>query len=326
MKRVAIVGMGFMGRVHFDVYTKKLKENVEVAALCDSNRNALDIEGSEAVEKFTDYNEMLERGGFDFVDVCLPTHLHAPVTVTAMKRGYHVFCEKPLAGNFADMEVIVETTEQTGMLFGVGQCLRYWPAYVEVKKLIEGGSLGKVRYAEFARFSQPPVWTSNKWVFDGKKSGNAALDLHIHDVDMILYMFGKPKSVFSKGVFENDKSISHIVTTYNYGDKVIQATGGWICTKSFGFNMRAFFILERGSIELDFSKEKTVTVYPEGKEMYPLELAKEDGYYYELKTFVEAVEKKDPSRIVMPKEAAESVKLCLREIESAKEGKELDVL
>ncbi len=323
MTKVAIVGMGFMGRMHLDVYLKKLNDRVRVVALCDSNEAAMEIEGADGIDRFTDYGRMLESGGFDFVDVCLPTHLHAPVTTAAMEKGYHVFCEKPLAGNIEDVNSIVEISDKTGMFFGVGQCLRYWPAYVEVKRLIDGNSLGRVRYAEFARFSQPPVWTSNGWVFDGKKSGNAALDLHIHDVDMILYLFGKPKSVFSSGVFERDGSISHIATTYNYSDKVIQATGGWICTKSFGFNMRAFFILERGSIELDFSKKNVVTVYPETGEAYPLSLPEDDGYYYELKYFVEALEKGDVSLIVTPKEAAKSVILCLKEIESANRGEEL---
>ncbi len=325
MVKVAIVGMGFMGKMHFDVYTKKLGDQVKVMALCDSNREALDFEGTEGIEKFKDYTEMLEVGDFDFIDICLPTHLHASTSVEAMRRGYDVFCEKPLAGTEEDLDAIIKTWKQTGRLFGVGQCLRYWPAYVEVKNLIDGGSLGKVKYAEFSRFSEPPVWTSNKWVFDGKISGNAALDLHVHDVDMVLYLFGKPRSVFSRGIFEKDGSISHITTAYDYSDKVVQTTGGWICTKSFGFNMKAFIILEGGSVELDFSKKDIVMVYPEKGEAYPVNLADGDGYYYELKSFVEAIEKRDPSKLVSPEDAAGSVRLCFREIESANKRRELAV-
>ncbi len=325
MVRVAIVGMGFMGKMHFNVYTEKLGNKVRVSALCDTNGEALHIEGTKDIEKFTDYNEMLKSGGFDFVDICLPTHLHAQTSVMAMEGGYDVFCEKPLAGTLDDADLIIKAAERTGRLFGVGQCLRYWPAYVAVKKLIDSDSLGRVRYAEFARFSQPPVWTSEGWVFDGKKSGNAALDLHIHDVDMVLHLFGKPEGVFSRGVFERDGSISHISTVYDYEDMVVQATGGWICAKSFGFNMRAFFVMEEATVELDFSKQDVVKVFPEGKEAYPVELEDGDGYYYELKAFVEAVEKRDNSEIVTPKEAAESVKLCLREIESAKRRERLSL-
>lgn len=339
MVKVALVGVGFMGKMHLGVYLDKL-DNAEVTAICDINEDALNIKSLKAggnieteeanidlskVRKYTNYKEMLKQGGFDFVDICLPTYLHADAAVEAFEAGYHVFCEKPLAISVKEAKRVVEKAKESGRLFSVGQCLRYWPAYTEIKRLIDGGKYGKVKYAEFARFSMTPTWTWNNWILEGKRSGNAALDLHIHDVDMILFLFGKPESVRSRGVEEKDGSISHITTLYRYNDKVVTSTGGWICSKSFGFNMRALYILKRATVELDFSKDPVVMVYPDEGEKYPLPLAEGDGYYYELRDFVNGVEKGSFSGAVTPESALESVKISFAEIESAKENREIAV-
>jgi predicted dehydrogenase len=199
MIKVAIAGLGFMGKMHLGVYLNLA--NAEVAALCDATADSLDIKSLDSggnietasrkvnldsVKKYVDYDEMLRKGGFDVVDVCLPTYLHTEYVLKALDAGYHVFCEKPMAGSIEETVKILKKIEETKKLFGVGQCLRYWPAYAEIKKIVDEMKYGKVRYAEFARFSMRPDWSWKSWLTDSKRSGNAALDLHIHDVDMIL--------------------------------------------------------------------------------------------------------------------------------------------
>lgn len=339
MVKVALAGLGFMGKMHLGIYLNKLK-GVEVTALCDVNSGALNIKSLDAggnietdgaeidlsgIRKYPDYKEMLKDGGFDFVDICLPTYLHADAAVDAMDTGFHVFCEKPMAISVKEAERIVDKVHETGKLFSVGQCLRYWPAYTEIKRLIDSGKYGKVRYAEFARFSMTPAWTWDNWILDGRLSGNAALDLHIHDVDMILFLFGKPEGLKSNGIAEKDGSISHITTLYQYRDKVVTSSGGWICSGSFGFNMRAMYILEKATVELDFSRNPVVMVYPGEGEKYPLPLAEGDGYYYELRNFAENVAAGSFSGTVTPESALESVRVCFAEIDSAKRNKEIRI-
>jgi predicted dehydrogenase len=110
---------------------------------------------------------------------------------------------------------------------------------------------------------------------------------------------------------------------YDYPDWVVSSTGGWLCSKTFGFNMRALFALEKATIELDFSKQPVVMVYPQDSDKYALPLPEGDGYYYELQDFIAGVERGKLSGIVTPESAADSVKLCLAEIRSAKEHREI---
>jgi len=335
MKKIALVGVGFMGKTHLGIWSGLAGARVE--ALCDVRPEALELRNPQAegniktaaaavdlsaVRRFTDFDSMLQEGGFDIVDICLPTYLHAEHSVKALEKGFHVFCEKPLALTAGEADGIVQAVRRTGRLMSVGQCLRYWPAYAEIKRLLDSGKYGRVRAAEFARFSNPPTWGWDGWLMDSRRSGNAALDMHVHDVDMVLFLFGPPGSVRSVGDSEKDGGLSHITTVYSYPDKAVSSTGGWTCSKSFGFNMRAHLVLEKATVELDFRKSPTVMVFPDDGEAYALPLAEGDGYFYELRAFLAGVEAGKLETTVTVETAAQSVKLCLEEIRSAREGKE----
>ncbi|TVR68018.1 MAG: gfo/Idh/MocA family oxidoreductase, partial [Spirochaetaceae bacterium] len=127
MVRIAVTGLGFMGKTHIGIYQQL--ESAEVVALCDDNADSLDIKSLDAggnikasggevdfssVAKYSDFGQMLKAGGFDAVDLCIPTHKHAEYAVQALEAGYHVFCEKPLARSMEDASKITEAARRTG--------------------------------------------------------------------------------------------------------------------------------------------------------------------------------------------------------------------
>ena len=338
MVRVAVTGLGFMGKTHIGIYNGIA--DAEVTALCDKGPDRLELTSLDAggnieassgevdfshIPKFSDYDEMLAAGGFDAVDICLPTDLHVEFAVKALKAGYHVFVEKPLALDHAEALRVAESAEKSGRVCAVGQCLRFWPAYTEVKRLIDSGSFGGVRHAEFSRYSPPAGWAAEGWLADSTRSGNASLDLHIHDVDMILWFFGAPQKVRSVGIPDGHGFFSHISTVYQYVDLSVVSSGGWAMSSSTPFNMRALYVLEKGVIDMDFSRSDVVRVYPEDGEAHAFELSEGDGYHHELADFIERCESGEPSVRVSPRTAAESVRLACIEIESAREGVEKTV-
>ncbi len=333
MARIALVGAGFMGKTHLGVYARL--ENGEVVAVCDKTDERLADAGTppggniETAAKtidlskarmYTDYAALLADGGFDIVDICLPTFLHAQFSLEALAAGYNVFCEKPMTMDEESAGEVVRAAQGSGKLFSVGQCLRFWPAYAHIKTLIGDGTWGAARAAEFGRFSLTPTWSSDNWIVQDSMSGQAALDLHIHDTDMVLNYFGMPESVRSVGVVEPDGGVSHISTVYGFPGKAVTATGGWICSSSYGFNMRATVVFEGATVILDFSRDPVLTVYPEGGESSSPELAPEDGYYYELEDFLRGVETGTHSGVVTAESAADAVRLCRAEIRSVMES------
>lgn len=332
MVKVAIVGLGFMGRMHAGIYGQF--EDVEITALCDDLEENLEFSsasegGNIAVgemqadlskaARYTDFSRMLEEGGFDFVDLCVPTFLHKPYSVEAMKSGYDVFCEKPMALNAEEAEEMISVSRETGRLLTIGQCLRFWPMYVKIKEIIDSKQYGNVVSAELTRYSSTPGWSSRGWILDGTLSGNAALDMHIHDVDMILHYFGMPKSVTSSGTPAEGGGFGHIATIYDYPGMTVTSAGNWICSSSFGLVMRALIVLEKAVVELDSTKDPMLAVFPDGGERIVPELDPKDGYYNELRAFTDNVKNRtEPA--VSAESAGESLYVALKEIESAEKN------
>ncbi len=325
-----------MGKTHLGVYDAL--DGVEVTALCDVRPAQMDLASAEPsgnievaasgstlpdAKRYADYEELLGAGGFDAVDVCLPTYLHADYSIRALDAGYHVFCEKPMALCGDEASRVIEAVERSGRLFQVGQCLRFWPAYVEMKRIIDEGDYGATRAASFTRLSNTPRWSWDNWILDPDRSGSAALDLHIHDVDMVRWLFGDPSAVRSRGIIDNG-GVSHIATDYAYDSGLlVQATGGWICSDSFGFRMQAMIILERATLELDSTGEHMLVVHPSDGEAAPAALDARDGFYYELSSFTAGVSSGKLSEALTPEDAAAAVRMCRAEIESVETGREI---
>lgn len=313
MVKIALAGYGFMGKTHLAAYMQL--PNVRVVALCTSGRKAQDILPQD-IPHFTDFSAMVETGGFDAVDICFPTHLHRDHAIYALRKGYHVLCEKPLAANLEDCrEMIREAQSAEGNLI-VAHCLRYWPAYAAAKRLVDSMQYGKVRHIELTRFSPRPDWSVGNWLSNAQLSGGAALDLHIHDADLLMHFFGAPKSVCSRGLSTSSGGVYHITTLYRYPDFVAVGTGGWTASDSYGFRMHARLFLEEATVEINPMSAAEVMVYPAGLEPYPLDQTKGDGYLPQLSAFVNALESNNFSGLVDGTEAARSVDLCLSEIKS----------
>ena len=134
--RVGIMGLGFMGKIHFDVY-KRMK-NGQVTAICDVDPKKLSGDWSSiagnigsrgarqdlgAIRTYKRAGQMLSDPDIDVVDITLPTHLHAQMAVKALKAGKHVICEKPMAHTSTECQKMIEAARKAkGKLF-VAHCM-----------------------------------------------------------------------------------------------------------------------------------------------------------------------------------------------------------
>ncbi len=331
--KVAVTGLGFMGLTHLSALNKI--EEVEITAVCDAHLERLDLENlkvdgnlqsvdmsldSGNIRTYTDFDQMLTDGGFDFVDICLPTFLHEKFSIKAMEAGYHVFCEKPLSLEPDGGRRMMRKAEETGKLLGVGHCLRFWPGWMEARELIKSGKYGKVTAAHLSRLSAMPGWSDGGWLLDYEKSGGPVLDLHIHDADMVRYMFGEPAGLCSTGTVDSKGRVSFITTIYRFTNgPAVSSTGGFVVPGNFPFEAGAFINLEKAAVKIG----EEVKVFPMDEDPYTLEIADEDGYYWELKDFISCVAEGRPSRVVSVKEAIESIELCQAELRSVLENREI---
>ena len=251
-----------------------------------------------------------------------PSH-HTQV-YAALQAGKHVICEKPMAICSADAKKMAAAAKQARRRLFVAQCIRFWPAYATARDIIRSRKYGKVRSAVFTRLSATPTWSWKRWLHDPRKSGSAALDLHIHDADYILYVFGKPKSVFSRGCGSLQKGFDHIVTTYDYGgSSLIMAEGAWEYAPTFQFSMTFRVAMEKATLEL--AADGNLKLHGSDGSSAVVPVAEGDGYSHELRHFIDCIARRRATTIVPPDSAVQSVRLVEAEIQSAATGKPVKV-
>ena len=339
MLRIGIVGWGFMGKMHFRCY--KSDTNVEVTAICDVDAKQLqnasgvsgNISGAEDdldlsnIALYSDLSKMLAEEKLDALSIASPTFLHASQTIEALNVGVHVFCEKPMALNSGDCREMAEVAKQSGKTLQIGHCIRFWPEYVQAKEIIDSQKYGKVLAATFQRLSLTPTWSWDNCFLDGKRSGGAMLDLHIHDTDYVQYVFGMPKEVFSRGVIGTSGEFDHTVTQYLYGnDCVITAEGGWIMAPGFGFEMSFKIMLEKATLVYSSAQEPTFRIFPiDGETIIP-EIPTGDGYSFEIQHFVDTLSGKAVPSIITPEQSGDSVKIIEAEKESIRNNDKISLL
>ena len=339
MLRIGIVGLGFMGKMHFRCY--KSNTNVEVTVICDADAKQLqnssrvvgNISGAEDdldlsnIALYSDLSKMLAEEKLDALSIASPTFLHASQTIEALNAGVHVFCEKPMALNSGDCREMAEVAKQSGKTLQIGHCIRFWPEYVQAKEIIDSQKYGKVLAATFQRLSLTPTWSWDNCFLDGKRSGGAMLDLHIHDTDYVQYVFGMPKEVFSRGVMGPSGEFDHTVTQYLYGnDCVITAEGGWIMAPGFGFEMSFKIMLEKATLVYSSAQEPTFRIFPiDGETIIP-EIPTGDGYSFEIQHFVDTLSGKAVPSIITPEQSGDSVKIIEAEKESIRNNDKISLL
>ena len=221
MLKVGLVGVGGISGNHIPAWEEM--ENAELTALCDVRPERLEMYPGK--RHYTDFEEMLKSEQLDILDICLPTYLHAEYAVRALERGIHVLCEKPISLKEEDVDRIYSTAEKNNVKFMVAHVLRFWPEYAQIKDIADSQRYGKLLSGRMTRVSEIPRWSWDGWMTDEERSGLVPFDLHIHDLDFMVYAFGKPTSVKTVRVKRPDQdSLSAI---YEYDGAFISAESAW---------------------------------------------------------------------------------------------------
>jgi 1,5-anhydro-D-fructose reductase (1,5-anhydro-D-mannitol-forming) len=337
MIRTGVVGMGFIGQIHAKAY--QATEGAQLTAVCDTDEAKLKLASSEAgdiaglgkpldlrdVQLYTDFDRMVSEANLDAVSIALPTPMHADFTIKALEAGLDVLCEKPMASNVSQCEKMIAAVERTEKILQIAHCIRFWPEYAKTKEIIDSGKYGKVKAATFRRVGALPGWSSANWMADGDKSGGALVDLHIHDSDYVQYVFGMPKTVYSRCADGPSSKFDHVITQYTYDDKVVAAEGSWLMSPGFGFEMSFCITLEKATIIFDNTREPTFKVCPFDSDAFCPEVEPGDGWGLQIVHFAKAVSGQKVAQITTPADSLNSVKIVLAERQSAQTGKEVAI-
>lgn len=341
MVGIGIVGIGFMGMIHYLAAQKV--PGARVAALCsrDPKKLAGDWTGIKGnfgppgtqmdlseQAKYSDLDQLLADPNVQLVDLCVPNDQHAEMAIRALNAGKHVLVEKPIALSVEDADAMLEAASKNDRLLMVGHVLPFFPEFAYALEAVQSGRFGKLQAAHFTRVISRPDWSSG--VADADRSGGPAIDLHIHDTHYISLLCGVPKAVHSRGVLE-DGAVAHLTTQYLYEDAdpmiAISAVSGAICQDGRPFAHGYEIYLERATLSLGIAHvpgtgpvNPLAVFLPEGKVEYP-ELGSGDpldSFASELTVAVEAVKSGQEPNQLSGKLARQALATCWAEVESVK--------
>ncbi|MEK7474340.1 MAG: Gfo/Idh/MocA family oxidoreductase [Candidatus Coatesbacteria bacterium] len=248
--RIGMIGVGQIGKSHVGQY-KNIPE-AEIVAIADVNEAEAKRVAAElgVTRVFTNFHDLLKLSDVQAVDVCLHNNFHAPVSIAAMEAGKDVYCEKPLAGSWADAKAMIEARARTGRRLMMQVATVFAKETKAAKRLIDEGALGKLYYAKsssYRRRGRPYVdgYGTSNFVQKEIAAGGAMYDMGIYHIVQILHLLGNPKVLTVSGATHNEVPM--------YEDR--RASGKW-SVEEFGVALVrleggiSFFIEEAWAINL----------------------------------------------------------------------------
>ncbi len=337
MIRIGIVGIGFMGRIHF-LASQKL-EGARVTAVCSRDPKKLagdwtatrgnfgpepgvvDLTG---IKGYASFDDLLADPDIDLIDICNTTTHHPETAIKALNAGKHVLVEKAIALLPKQADDMLAVAKRAGKLLMVAHVLPFFPEFHFAAEAVQSGKYGKLLGAHFTRVIAQPDWSAE--IGDASATGGPAIDLHIHDTHFIGLLAGVPKALFSVGREENG-AVNYLSTSYLYGPggPAITCSSGAVAMPGRPFVHGFEIFLEGATLSHSSAGNLPLTVFPKTGGSFQPELPGGGdpiaAFTLELQAAVDGVNSNAEPPWLSGQLARDALMLCYKECESVRTGK-----
>lgn len=337
MVRIGLVGVGFMGRIHY-LASQRLT-GAKVVAVCSRDKAKLagdwtntrgnfgpepgrvDLAG---VKTYESYDAMLANPEIDLVDICNPTDQHPAFALAALNAGKHVLVEKAIALQPAQADEMLAAAKAAGKLLMVAHVLPFFPEFAYAADAVRSGHYGKLLGAHFQRVISKPDWSAD--IGDASKTGGPAVDLHIHDTHFIGLLAGVPKAVFAAGLVDPSGAVNYLTTQYLYGPggPSVTCSSGAVSMSGRPFVHGFEIYLEKATLVYNSGGPALTLLTADGQSSQPTLAGGGDpisAFAAEIETAVDAVMSGREPDLLSGTLARNALVLCHKECESVKNGR-----
>ncbi len=352
MVHVGIAGIGFMGVTHYKAMQLVTGGHVSAISSRDPAKRAGDwtaVKGNfggsggthdlSGVTCHATFEDLLADDAVDLVDICLPSPTHRDRSIEALEAGRHVLVEKPIALSVADADRMIDAARANDRLLMVGHVLRFWPQWRFLKQALDDGRYGRLRALNLRRIIALPDWSAT--ISDFAANGGPMIDLHIHDVDFLLYLLGRPRRVRAIGNVRDDR-VEYVSAIYDYDDGPrVSCQSGAIATAARPFFQAFEACFERATVAFSTSTEpegcsaeprrsgaQRLTVYRSTDDGVGAEFPEfddADGFAPQLQHAVDCVTQGTASPFIDAAQARESLEVVMLEDEAVRSGEPVDL-
>jgi predicted dehydrogenase len=231
---IGIIGLGGRGQ-NSHIRTCLKFPDVKIAAICDIKekriKEALEKVAGHKPQVYRDYEDLLKQRDLDCIFVSTPPDRHKEMVCGALRAGFSVYVDKPMALTVTDCHAIGRAVKKAKGVFIVGQQLRYSPSNQKKIDAIHNGEIGNVALIDYKVFRGPgssPLTKEpdNKWILSIEQGGDMVLEQGVHWIDVLNWIMGthpiKAAGLGGQGVLFDesyDKEImDHYAVLYEYPD------------------------------------------------------------------------------------------------------------
>ncbi|MEO9004960.1 MAG: inositol 2-dehydrogenase [Ginsengibacter sp.] len=331
--KIALMGMGRIGKIHFNNIQHQLP-GAEIVAVADPYYDKAFTETYNEVIFSENPDEVIALPQVDAILVCTPTSSHADLIEKGIKNGKHVFCEKPMDLSLERTTALTDMAREAGVKLMLGFNRRFDPDFRQAFQSVRDGKIGDVQIVKIT--SRDPGPPPIDYI---KNSGGLFMDMAIHDFDMARYIMGKEVvEVFSKGLNIIDKEIGAAgdidtaLTTLIFEDGTYAVIDN-SRKASYGYDQRLEIFGSGGMIQVENNLHNRNVLYNEEgiHHALPLDFFMDryaKSYLKEIELFIDALvnDKEMPAGGIDGLKATQIAYAAKRSVESGQPVKLSDVM
>lgn len=304
--RIGVIGGGAMGQHHIRNYSEM--KDVELVGICDTDRNkAISLAKYYKTDPFFDPKELLKQE-LDAVSVVVPTTLHYSVGMDIIDSGTDLLVEKPIADTLENADKMINAAHDSKVKFMVGHIERFNPAVSKLKEIVDSGKLGKI-----VSISTKRVGPFNPRIRDV----GIIMDLAVHDIDVISYLYGKKinevYAIAGKNIHSFEDHASILLKCDDNLSGMVETN--WLTPHKMR-NLTAIGL--KGVAYLDYIKQ-TVEIHDEAW-IQTAKVEQKEPLRNELEHFIQAVKNDDTPLISNGETSRHALETAMAAIESYQKG------
>jgi predicted dehydrogenase len=327
MKKVVVVGFGFMGLSHsinilknrklhlvaiVDKNTGNIEKNLS-AQVGNFSTGSISSESLAGINRYSNFDDCLIQEEADAYFICVHTDLHYEMARKVLTAGKHVFLEKPICLEIKQGEELISLATKNNLLLMVGQVVRFMPAYLKLKQWILSAEFGPLKFLSLSRFAGVPAW--GEWKEKQSSfgsSGGALFDLVMHDIDFAQAVLGRPDSVKSLILPGKLSNYDYVSALWTYANPEVQVKieGGNIFHSTFPFQAGYAAQFERASMLYTTFQPDFINISTDSELHQVTAGDANDGFSAEVDYFATCMEDNIKPLQCTPESALLTIKIC----------------
>lgn len=316
MKKIAIVGFGFIGTVHAEnilqnedldfcgIVEKREIDFQKINTVGNKGELAVAVEQLEKIPVYESLEECCRHHALDAVVICVPLFLHYELTKKALQLGLDVLLEKPFCPTVEQCRELIELAREKERILMVGHSLRFRPAWNFMAECIHDKRFGNLKMLSMSRKGGQPTWGVWNNPAIRKTCGGGLWDLLIHDLDFINHHLTMPQDIRV-----NVQSDDYWEMSFNKDETQVSIKGGFLYPHA-QFEAEYFATFEYATIQHSTSDPDIVFIAD--KDGLQKKRAMQGNCYRdELHYFTECIQTREQPVKCLPSESMQAVEICI---------------